>query len=158
MPAGETGELWVRGAQVAGEYVGLGTRLDADGWFPTHDRAHLDPRATCSSRAVTTTRSSAAARTSRPPRSRTSCDPPGGARCGRRRNAGRAVGADYRAVVVAARGAEPDVEDLRGFVRGRLRGSRTPDRVIFRTELPTNATGKVLRRELVNELNARELA
>jgi acyl-CoA synthetase (AMP-forming)/AMP-acid ligase II len=26
--------------------------------------------------------------------------------------------------------------------------------VVFRDELPTNATGKVLRRELVNELNA----
>jgi acyl-coenzyme A synthetase/AMP-(fatty) acid ligase len=26
--------------------------------------------------------------------------------------------------------------------------------VVFRTELPTNATGKVLRRELVSELNA----
>ena len=42
LPAGETGELWVRGAQVAGEYVGLGTRLDADGWFPTRDRARID--------------------------------------------------------------------------------------------------------------------
>jgi len=38
-----------------------------------------------------------------------------------------------------------------------LRGSRTPDRVVFRTELPTNATGKVLRRELVSELNAQQL-
>ena len=35
-----------------------------------------------------------------------------------------------------------------------LRGSRTPDRVVFRDELPTNATGKVLRRELVDELTA----
>ena len=33
-----------------------------------------------------------------------------------------------------------------------LRGSRTPDRVVFRDELPTNATGKVLRREIVEEL------
>ena len=29
-----------------------------------------------------------------------------------------------------------------------------PDKVVFRDELPTNATGKVLRRELVSELNA----
>jgi acyl-CoA synthetase (AMP-forming)/AMP-acid ligase II len=36
-------------------------------------------------------------------------------------------------------------------VRSHLRGSRTPDRVVFRDELPTNATGKVLRRELVDE-------
>lgn len=32
-------------------------------------------------------------------------------------------------------------------------GSRTPDKVVFRDELPTNATGKVLRRDLVTELN-----
>jgi acyl-coenzyme A synthetase/AMP-(fatty) acid ligase len=31
-------------------------------------------------------------------------------------------------------------------------GSRTPDRVVFRQQLPTTPTGKVLRRELVNEL------
>jgi acyl-coenzyme A synthetase/AMP-(fatty) acid ligase len=30
--------------------------------------------------------------------------------------------------------------------------SRTPDRVVFRDELPTNATGKILRRELIREL------
>jgi acyl-CoA synthetase (AMP-forming)/AMP-acid ligase II len=35
-----------------------------------------------------------------------------------------------------------------------LRGSRTPDRVVFRDELPTNATGKVLRRDIVEELRA----
>ena len=61
------------------------------------------------------------------------------------------------AVVVPASGASPDAEDLRAFVRGQLRGSRTPDKVVFRAELPTNATGKVLRRELLDEFNrARE--
>jgi len=58
------------------------------------------------------------------------------------------------AVVVPAPGATPEVEDLRSFVRGQLRGSRTPDKVVFRDELPTNATGKVLRRDLVTELNS----
>ena len=58
------------------------------------------------------------------------------------------------AVVVPRPGTEPDIEDLRSYVRSQLRGSRTPDRVVFRHELPTNATGKVLRRELVDELNA----
>jgi len=33
-----------------------------------------------------------------------------------------------------------------------LRGSRTPDRVVFRDELPTNATGKLLRREIIDSL------
>ena len=30
-----------------------------------------------------------------------------------------------------------------------VRGSRTPDRVVFRDGLPTTATGKVLRRQVV---------
>ncbi|MDT5347410.1 MAG: hypothetical protein QOH91_697, partial [Mycobacterium sp.] len=58
------------------------------------------------------------------------------------------------AVVVPADGIEPDPEELREYVRQSLRGSRTPDRVVFRGELPTTATGKVLRREIVQELRA----
>ena len=33
-------------------------------------------------------------------------------------------------------------------------GSRTPDRVVFRDELPTTPTGKVLRRQLADELKS----
>jgi acyl-coenzyme A synthetase/AMP-(fatty) acid ligase len=58
------------------------------------------------------------------------------------------------AVVVPADSANPDPDELREHVRSHLRGSRTPDRVVFRDELPTNATGKVLRRELIDELTA----
>src|SRR6185436_1628418 len=35
LPAGEKGEIWVRGEQVSGEYLGKGG-LD-DGWFNTRD-------------------------------------------------------------------------------------------------------------------------
>ncbi|HEY4408286.1 MAG TPA: AMP-binding protein, partial [Acidimicrobiia bacterium] len=41
LPAGERGEIWVRGEQVAGEYIGR-TVLTADGWFPTADGGWLD--------------------------------------------------------------------------------------------------------------------
>ena len=47
-----------------------------------------------------------------------------------------------------------DPEDLRAHVRQHLRGSRTPDRVVFRHELPTTPTGKVLRRQLADELKS----
>ncbi len=39
---GERGEIYVRGEQVSGEYVGRGSLLDAQGWFPTRDTGALD--------------------------------------------------------------------------------------------------------------------
>ncbi len=40
--AGKSGEIWVRGEQVSGEYLGHGNRLTEDGWFPTNDGGSLD--------------------------------------------------------------------------------------------------------------------
>lgn len=40
--AEETGLVWVRGDQVSGEYKGLGSQLDAQGWFLTKDRGFVD--------------------------------------------------------------------------------------------------------------------
>jgi acyl-CoA synthetase (AMP-forming)/AMP-acid ligase II len=57
------------------------------------------------------------------------------------------------AVVVASPGASPDPDELREHVRKSLRGSRTPDRVVFRDELPTNATGKILQREIIADVS-----
>ncbi|MFO1467717.1 MAG: class I adenylate-forming enzyme family protein [Steroidobacteraceae bacterium] len=39
---GQTGEIFVRGEQVAGEYLEQGSLLDAGGWFPTRDRGQMD--------------------------------------------------------------------------------------------------------------------
>lgn len=38
----KTGLIYVRGDQVSGEYKGLGSQLDSDGWFLTKDRGYLD--------------------------------------------------------------------------------------------------------------------
>src|SRR6185436_20462142 len=40
--AGQSGEIHVRGEQVSGEYLGLKSRVSADGWFPTRDAGSLD--------------------------------------------------------------------------------------------------------------------
>ena len=42
VPFDSPGHVYVRGAQVAGEYLGIGSALDAGGWFPTRDRGFLD--------------------------------------------------------------------------------------------------------------------
>ena len=41
LPAGERGEIYVRGEQVAGEYLGRSVLTD-DGWFPTNDAGYVD--------------------------------------------------------------------------------------------------------------------
>ena len=40
--AEETGLVYVRGDQVSGEYKGLGSQLDSEGWFLTKDRGFVD--------------------------------------------------------------------------------------------------------------------
>ncbi|OBK50381.1 class I adenylate-forming enzyme family protein [Mycobacterium sp. 1081908.1] len=150
---GETGELFVRGEQVSGRYTGIGSVLDEDGWFPTRDIALLDEDGYLfiGGRSDDTiirggeniapaeleevliehahVRDVAVVGVEDP-------------------QWGQAI----VAVVVPVAGIDPDPEELREHVRKSLRGSRTPDRVVFRDELPTTPTGKVLRREIVENL------
>src|SRR6476659_1947739 len=155
---GQTGELFVRGEQVSGRYTDIGSVLDGEGWFPTKDIAMLDEGGylfiggrsddTIIRGGENIAPAEIEAVLVEHPAVRDCVvvgaeDPEGGQ--------------IIVAVVVPAEGAAPDPDELRSHVRVRLRGSRTPDRVVFRDELPTNATGKVLRRELVDELSrARE--
>ena len=152
---GQTGELFVRGDQVSGRYTGIGSVLDADGWFPTRDIAILDEDGYLFIGGRSDDTIIRGGENIAPAELEDVLiehahvhdvavvgveDP----------QWGQAI----VAVVVPAAGADPDPEELREHVRKSLRGSRTPDRVVFRDELPTNATGKVLRREIVEELRA----
>jgi acyl-CoA synthetase (AMP-forming)/AMP-acid ligase II len=47
-----------------------------------------------------------------------------------------------------------DEDSLRAWVAERLRSTRAPGRIEFRTELPYSETGKLLRRVLKAELGA----
>jgi acyl-CoA synthetase (AMP-forming)/AMP-acid ligase II len=151
---GEPGELYVRGEQVSGKYTDIGSVLDAHGWFPTKDIAYLDEEGYLFIGGRSDDTIIRGGENIAPAEIEdVLVEHPDVRDCA-------VVGADDAewgqiivAVVVAQPGAEPDAEDLRSYVRSQLRGSRTPDRVVFRDELPTNATGKVLRRELVTELN-----
>ena len=155
LPAGQTGELFVRGEQVSGRYTGIGSVLDAEGWFPTRDIATLDAGGylfiggRSDDTIIRGGENIAPAELEdvlvEHPHVRDVAvvgveDPQ--------------WGQTIVAVVVPAVGTDPDPEELREQVRKSLRGSRTPDRVVFRDQLPTNATGKVLRRDIVEELRA----
>ncbi|MEZ0338928.1 class I adenylate-forming enzyme family protein [Mycobacterium sp. pV006] len=151
---GETGELFVRGDQVSGKYTDIGSVLDEQGWFPTKDVAYLDAEGYLFIGGRSDDTIIRGGENIAPAEIEdVLVEHPHVRDCA-------VVGADdpqwgqiIVAVVVPQPGTDPDVEDLRAHVRAHLRGSRTPDRVVFREELPTNATGKVLRRELVAELN-----
>ncbi len=152
---GEVGELWVRGGQISGEYLGLGSVLDADGWFPTRDRACLDTGGYLfiEGRADDTII-----------RGGENIAPAEIEDVLIHHPAVKEVaviglpdiewGERLTAVVVPAAHATPEPDDLRAWVRARLRGSRTPDEVIFRDDLPYTPTGKLLRRQLVAEIGS----
>jgi long-chain acyl-CoA synthetase len=152
---GQTGELFVRGEQVSGRYTGIGSVLDDEGWFPTKDIATLDAdgylfiTGRCDDTIIRGGENIAPAEIED-----VLIEHPDVHEV-------VVVGADDTrwgqaivAVVVPVPGTTPDPDELRDHVRKHLRGSRTPDRVVFCDELPTNATGKVLRRELVESLRA----
>ena len=150
---GETGELFVRGEQVSGRYTGIGSVLDENGWFPTKDIAMLDEEGylfiggRSDDTIIRGGENIAPAELEEVLIEHSHVrdvavvgveDP----------QWGQAI----VAVVVPAVGIDPDPEELREHVRKSLRGSRTPDRVVFRDELPTTPTGKVLRREIIETL------
>jgi acyl-CoA synthetase (AMP-forming)/AMP-acid ligase II len=157
--AGEPGELFVRGEQVSGTYTGIGSVLDAEGWFPTRDVAYVDDEGYLFIGGRSDDTIIRGGENIAPAEIEdVLVEHPHVHDCAVVGVEDPEWGQIIVAVVVPADGAEPDPEDLRGFVRAQLRGSRTPDQVVFRVELPTNATGKVLRRELVSELNSKEPA
>ena len=146
--AGAAGEIWVRGEQVSGEYAETGSLLDDSGWFRTRDRGHIDQAGYLWVHGR---------------------DDDIIVRGGENLSPGEiedallahpsvvdaaAFGVPSRewgeevAVAVVARSPEPDSDELRRLIRGRLRSSRVPSRVEFVDELPYNETGKLLRRVL----------
>jgi acyl-CoA synthetase (AMP-forming)/AMP-acid ligase II len=146
---GAAGEIWLRGRQVSGRYLGQGSALDSNGWFPTRDRGHLDADgylyidgraddtiirggeniAPAEIEEVLATHQAIA----------------DAAVVGQ---ADDEWGERIVAVIVPRPGAMLQAEEVRSFVRARLRGSRAPDQVVFVAALPYTPTGKLIRREL----------
>jgi acyl-CoA synthetase (AMP-forming)/AMP-acid ligase II len=150
---GEQGELWVRGPQVSGEYMGAGSVLDPEGWFPTKDLAYEDSEGFLfivgrnDDTIIRGGENIAPAEIedvliNHPEvRSVVVVGVPDD-------HWGEAI----VAAVVTMPGSDPDPEVLRAYVRERLRGSRTPDRIVFLDDLPTTATGKILRKTVVADI------
>ncbi|MGY3199598.1 class I adenylate-forming enzyme family protein [Streptomyces sp. TE5632] len=144
----ETGEIWVRGDQVSGEYLSHSAVGD-DGWYPTRDHGHLDVdgflflHGRADDVIVRGGENIAPGEIEERLRSHASIkdvavigvpDTEWGER--------------IEAFVVPAAGAAVVEDDLREWVREGLRSTRVPQSFHVRDELPYNEMGKLLRRVL----------
>jgi acyl-CoA synthetase (AMP-forming)/AMP-acid ligase II len=143
---GETGEVWVRGDQISGEYLGR-TLIRDDGWFPTKDSGWLDDAGYLF---VEGRLDDVIVRGGEN-------ISPGEIEDTLRTHPSVAdvavLGApddDWgeRVVAVVVTRTPANADSLKAWVRERLRSAKVPGEILFRAELPYNETGKLLRRVL----------
>jgi len=150
---GTSGEIWVRGEQVSGEYLGRDSRVTAEGWFPTNDGGSLDAAGYLHVEGRIDDIIIRGGENISPGEIEdvllTHPDVRDAAAIG---IPDAQWGEVIAVAVVPAAGAEIDGEAVQSFVRERMRSSRTPDHVVVVDELPYNETGKLLRRVLRDDL------
>ena len=152
LPPGEPGLLFLRGEQVSGEYVGA-SATDTEGWFATRDRGWVDDagylflEGRADDTIIRGGENIAPAEIED-----VLVEHPAVAEVAVVGVPDEEWGQRIAAVVVLVDGASVDADELRAWVRTRLRSSKTPDLVAFRPELPRTDTGKLLRRHLLAEL------
>jgi acyl-CoA synthetase (AMP-forming)/AMP-acid ligase II len=155
LPAGEPGEVWVRGEQVSGEYAGREAPLDDAGWFPTRDRGLLDADGYLFIEGRSDDTIIRGGENIAPAEiEEVLLQHPDISQCAVVGVPDDEWGQRIAAVVVARAGASPDAADVQAFARRSLRGSRTPEVVTFVDSLPFTETGKLLRRVVQAELLA----
>ena len=151
---GEAGEIWVRGEQVSGEYGDGGSQLDGEGWFCTRDSGHLDDAGYLWVHGRNDDIIVRGGENMSPGEIEDALlTHPAVADAAAFAVPSREWGEEV-AVCVVARSPAPDADELRELIRARLRSSRVPAVVEFVDELPYNDTGKLLRRELPQRLEA----
>jgi len=150
---GVRGEIHVRGEQVSGEYLGRGSGVLPDGFFPTRDGGWLDEEGYLFLEGrVDDVIVRGGENLSPGEIEDVLCGHEAVAECAVVGIPDEQWGEAVAAVVVLRTGAEVSVDALRDFVKERLRSSRAPQRIVFRDSLPHNETGKLLRRVLRAEL------
>jgi acyl-CoA synthetase (AMP-forming)/AMP-acid ligase II len=156
LPPNTSGEVYVRGDQVAGEYLSKKVIQD-DGWFATNDGGWMDEAGYLF---VEGRLDDVIVRGGENMS-------PGEIEDVLRAHPNVADVAvlgvpddqwgERVAAVVVARDGETSAEELAAWVKERLRSTKTPEVWEFRDALPYNETGKLLRRVLKAELSAGQL-
>lgn len=149
----EAGLVFVRGPQVSGEYREQGSQLDADGWFPTKDRGYLDAEGYLflDGRADDViVRGGENISPGEIEDVLLSHEAVADAACVALPD--EQWGEAVAAAVVLKPGATVSIEALQDLVRGQLRSSRVPQKIVVKDALPYNETGKLLRRVIRQDL------
>ncbi|WP_067693660.1 class I adenylate-forming enzyme family protein [Nocardia jejuensis] len=147
---GETGLVFARGAQISGEYGGR-SALDAEGWFPTRDLGRLDAEGYLFIEGRADDTIIRGGENIAPAEIEdVLLDYPGITEAAVIGVPDPEWGQRLVAVLVGA----GDPEAITAWVKARLRSSKTPDAIVFRPELPKTETGKLLRRNLVAEVES----
>lgn len=157
LPTGVSGEIYVRGDQVSGEYLSKKVIRD-DGWFPTNDGGWIDEdgylyvEGRLDDVIVRGGENMSPGEIEDVLRAH-----PNVADVAVLGVPDNEWGEKVAAVIVAKNG-QPTTEELAAWVKARLRSSKTPEVWEFREVLPYNDTGKLLRRVLKTELTKPALA
>ena len=141
------GEIWCRGEQISGEYLGRAAATDEDGWFPTRDRGWFDDDGYLFIEGRADDTIIRGGENIAPAEIEdvllTHPDIADAAVVGVPDDE---WGQRIEAAVVLRDGATIAAEDLRSYCLDRLRSSKTPDRIAVWDALPHTDTGKLLRR------------
>ena len=154
LPAGERGEIHVRGDQVAGEYA-HGSVLTDDGWFPTRDAGWLDDEGFLFLDGRLDDVIVRGGENLSPGEiEETLMSHPAVAEAAVVGIPDPEWGEAVAAAVVLHEGMDTTAEELQEFVRERLRSTKTPQVIQLRDEMPYNETGKLLRRVVKESITA----
>lgn len=149
---GTHGEVHVRGEQVAGEYLGRDA-LGSDGFFPTRDAGFVDADGYLFLEGRLDDVIVRGGENLSPGEIEDVLrEHPDVADCAVFGVPDEQWGEAVAAAIVPHPGVTPSADDLRDFVRARLRSSRAPERIAFRDALPYTETGKLLRRVVKADL------
>jgi fatty-acyl-CoA synthase len=156
--AGVAGEIVVRGEQVSGEYDGTDTK-DAAGWFRTNDVGWLDQAGYLFIEGRADDVIVRGAENLSPGEIEdVLLQHPAVAEAAVVGMPDEEWGEAVAAFVVVDDGKSVETSELQQWVRERLRSSRMPACIEFRSSLPYSETGKLLRRELRSYLRQRTSA
>lgn len=152
VPAGTRGEIYVRGEQVAGEYA-TGSLLDEEGWFATKDAGWLDEEGFLYLDGRLDDVIVRGAENLSPGEIEdVLASHPAVAEAAVVGIPDDQWGEAVAAAVVFHPGTTATGDELKEWVRTRLRSTKTPEVIQVREAMPYNETGKLLRRVIKADL------